>query len=91
MRFASIVLALCLATVAASAQDAPALTDVQKLQVQNLLQSIEIAQLKAIAAQRDFDVAKETLLKLAASLQRDGYDLDLQALRYTPKPAQKAP
>lgn len=61
----------------------PALTEVQKLQVQNLAQSIEIAQLRAQQAQRDFDTARAELGKLIQSLQRDGYTLDLTKLEYT--------
>jgi len=68
---------------------APALTDVQKLTVQNLAQQIEIAQLRAQQAQRDFDQAREQLGKLLQSLQVDGYDLDLRALTYSKKPEPK--
>lgn len=64
---------------------APSLTDVQKLQLQNLAQSIELAQLRAQVAQAEFDKARLAIGELVKTLQKDGYDLDLQTLTYVPK------
>jgi hypothetical protein len=68
-------------------EDAPTLTEVQRLQIQNLAQRIELAQLRAQAAQREFDTAREQIQKLVSSLQVDGYTLNLETLSYTPTPA----
>lgn len=65
----------------------PELTEVQRLQLQVQMQRIEIAQLRAQAAQRDFDEARNELQKLATSLQVAGYDLDLQRLVYVKQPS----
>jgi hypothetical protein len=70
-----------------SSAPAPTLTDVQKLQIQNIAQRIEIAQLRAQQAQRDFDAANADAQKLIAALQVPGYTLDLQTLTYTKAPA----
>ena len=69
----------------------PALTDVEKLQLQVISQKLEIAQLKAQAAQRDFDAAREEFSKLLASLQKEGFTLDLQKLEYVLTPVKKEP
>lgn len=60
----------------------PALTEIQKLQLQNIAQRIEIAQLRYQAAQREFDGAREDLTKLMATLKVEGYTLDLATLTY---------
>jgi hypothetical protein len=65
---------------------APTLTEIQRLQIQNLSQKLEIAQLRAQAAQRDFDAAREQLTALLQTLTVDGYDLDVSTLTYRPKP-----
>lgn len=72
----------------------PALTEVQKLTLQTLLQRIEIAQLRAQAAQRDFEQARDEAQKLLSVLQVPGYTLDLQTGVYTvtpPKAGEKKP
>lgn len=76
--------------VFAQEKDSPALTDVQKLQIQNVAQRMEIAQLRAQQAQRDFESARAEAEKLIASLQVQGYTLDLQTMTYqaVPKPAE---
>jgi hypothetical protein len=66
--------------------DTPTLTEVQRLQIQTLAQKLEIAQLKAQAAQRDFDSARDELSKLVVALKVEGYTLDLQTLSYTKDP-----
>ena len=45
--------------------------------------AIELAQLRAQAAQREFDGARDELQKLVVSLKVEGYTLDLQSLTYT--------
>jgi hypothetical protein len=60
--------------VAAPMKAEPTLTEVQRLQVQNVLLQLELAQARAQA--------------LVVSLQVPGYDLDLQTLVYRPKPTE---
>lgn len=67
----------------------PALNTEQKQALQIQAQRIEIAQLKAQAAQAEFDKARTEIATLVQSLQRDGFDLDLQTLTYTPKKSEK--
>lgn len=64
---------------------APALTLEQKQAVQILAQRIELAQLRAQAAQTEFEKARAEVAQLVQSLQKDGYDLDLQTMTYTKK------
>jgi hypothetical protein len=61
------------------AQDAaaPTLSDVQKLRLLTTVQRVEIAQLRAQAAQRE-------LADLLKSFQVQGYTLDLDTLTYAP-------
>jgi hypothetical protein len=63
----------------------PVLTDVQKLQLKDPLQRIEIAQLRMEQARRDFEQARTELLALVQGLQVAGFDLDLQTLLYVKK------
>jgi len=60
----------------------PALSEIEKLKIDNLAKRLEIAQLKAQNAQADFDKARTEITQLVASLQKDGYELDLQTLTY---------
>lgn len=69
----------------------PTLTVEQKQAVQILVQRIELAQLRAQAAQAEFERARAEVSALLTSLQKDGYDLDLQTLTYVKKPAPTAP
>jgi hypothetical protein len=64
----------------------PELKELERLKLQNLAQRIELAQLRAQAAQREFDAAREELSKLVLSLKIDGYSLDLQTLTYVKDP-----
>lgn len=70
-------------------QTEPALTEVQRLTIQNLSQQLEIAQLKAQAAQRDFDAARASIATLVKNLQVPGYTLDLNTLSYSPIPTEE--
>ncbi len=87
------VLLLCGSVTMAShtgrAADPPVLTETQKLQIQNLAQQLEIAQLRAAAAQQQFTNAKDELTRLLTSLKVEGYDLDLQTFTYTKSPVKK--
>jgi hypothetical protein len=69
-----------------TAQDKPALTIEQRQAIQILAQRIELAQLRAQAAQMDFEKARGELSSLLQTLNRDGYDLDLQSMQYVKKP-----
>lgn len=60
----------------------PVLSREQKLEIQNLIQKLEIAQLKAQAAQRDFEAAKEELSRITMSLRKEGWELNLETLEY---------
>ncbi len=89
-----VVIGLALAAVAFStyptfARDEvkapPPLTETQRLQVQNMLQRIQIAQLQVQAAQREFETTRADAQKLFTSLAVDGYELDLQTYQYVKK------
>lgn len=72
-------LTICSINIVAQQSDTPpALAELSKAQLQLLLKDIEIAQLK-------FDSAKSQFLQLVQSLQRQGYELDLQSFRYVKK------
>lgn len=64
----------------------PSLTEVQKLQIQNLAQRIELAQLRARIAESEFNAARQELQAKIATLQVDGYRLDLETMAYVPNP-----
>lgn len=85
---AAVVLVLTWAAQAAT-EERPTLNETQRLQIANIAQAMEIAQLKAQAAQRDFTQAQEQLRGLVQSLQREGFTLDLQTLTYRPVEAGK--
>lgn len=68
---------------------APVLTVEQKQSIQILVQRIELAQLRAQAAQVEFEKARAETTQLVQSLQKEGYDLDLQTLTYTKKVPKK--
>lgn len=65
---------------------APMLAVEQKQAIQILAQQIELAQLRAQVAQNDFNKASRELATLLQSLQKDGFDLNLQTMEYTKKP-----
>ena len=68
-----------------STEKPPVLTEIQKLTIQNLIQRIEIAQLRAQAATEAFERAREEITMLMQSLQVPGYNLSLERLEYTKK------
>jgi hypothetical protein len=69
---------------------APTLSEIQKLQIQNVAQRIELAQLRAQAAQREFEAARGDLSKLITTLKVEGYTLDLETLSYRKDAAKPA-
>lgn len=81
-RLLCVALLVLTAPVLAQDAQAPTLTEVQRLKVQTLAQRMEIAQLRAQQAQRDFDDARAQLATLLQSLQVEGYVLDLSTLTY---------
>lgn len=56
----------------------PVLSELDKLRIQNAVQKIEIAQLK-------FNAARDELMALLNSLEKDGYTLDISTLGYKKK------
>lgn len=64
----------------------PTLSEVQKLQIQNVLLRIELAQRTMQQAQTDFDKARTEAQTLISGLQVPGYDLDIAGMKYTAKP-----
>ena len=73
-------------TLAGFAQGAetPTLTEAQRWQLTALTQRLELAQLRAQIAQRDFDAAKSELIAVAKKLEREGFELDLATMAYKP-------
>lgn len=72
--------------VSAAAAEAPALSDLQRLQMLTLVQRMQIAELKAQAAQRDWDQARAELIALGRRLEVPGYELDVMTQTYRPVP-----
>lgn len=62
----------------------PSITEVQRLQLVTVALRLENAQLKAQAAQRDFDQALQERTALVASLQVQGFVFDPGTLTYRP-------
>ena len=73
-----------------AAPKSPQLTEIQKLTLQTLTQRIEIAQLKAQAAQQEFEAARTAFVLFVKPLTVEGYDLNLQTGEYVKKPPGKA-
>ena len=69
------VTVLAQAPAAKPATAAPVLSELQRLQIQNVMLRLELVQREA-----------QTLVQ---SMQVPGYDLDLQGMRYVPKPEPK--
>lgn len=75
---------LTLGAVVAHSADRPVLTDVAKLQIQQVTLQMQIAQLQAQVAERDYAAARTRLERLLAQTAQDGYVLDLTTLTYQP-------
>lgn len=73
-----------------TAQDkAPELTPDQKKDLTITLQQVQISQLRAEQAQRDYRDVTQAAQKQIDALQKPGYQLDINTLTYTPAPAAK--
>ena len=83
-RLAVVLLLVFVAVPAHGQSGAPTVPELDQLRIRVQVQAIEIAQLRAQAAQRDFDQAREQLRVLVAGLERPGYTLDMQTLTYRP-------
>ena len=81
--FATPLLLLMLLAPPQVQDKAPALSEMQKLQIQNAVQKIEITQLR-------FEAARGDLMALLNGLKIPGYTLDLSTLTYK-KDAPPAP
>ena len=68
------------------AAEAPTLTELQRLQVLTLVQRLQIAELRAQAAQREWNEARAELLAVSERLAVEGYELDLATQTYRPAP-----
>lgn len=75
----------------ASQASAPTLGEVEKLKVQNLAQRLELAQTQIRVAQLEYERTAQALTALLQSLQKPGYDLNLQTMEYTRKPEKTEP
>lgn len=76
------------ATPPAAVKPAPALTEAQKLGLQNAILRLENAQLKYQMAGEAFAAAQTAIRAQLEGLKVDGYELDLGTLTYAPaKPA----
>lgn len=64
------------ASPAIPAAQAPALTDLQKLQILNAAKDIELWQLKAQQAASEFEKARATLQQLLAAMTPAGYQIN---------------
>ena len=65
---------------------APALTELQQVKLEAALLKMEVASYKFLQAERERDAAIDALQRMLAELQRDGYELDVQTMRYRPIP-----
>lgn len=74
---------------AAGVPTAPVLTELQQLHLRVALQTIELAQLRAQLAQRDFEQARTRLAALVADAAHPGYELDLATLTFRPTETRK--
>lgn len=82
----TVVLLLVFMKPLASEPTPPTVTEAQGLKIRLLVSQLENAQLRAQAAQRDFDAARDELTKLTQSLAVPGYDFDVSTLTYKPTP-----
>jgi multidrug efflux pump subunit AcrA (membrane-fusion protein) len=67
---------------ATAAAKSPELTDVQKLQITNLIKDMQLAQLQIELAQRNYQASSEAAKSLVQSLQKECYELDIQTMTY---------
>lgn len=72
-----LLFSLLLCCISLRAADAPTLTDMQKLTLQNKYLQYENAKLK-------LDTAQVDLLAFVQSLQKEGYTFDINSMTYSP-------
>lgn len=89
--FVALAVGLTLTVGLAAVAEAPVLTETDRLRIIALSQAMEIAQLKAQAAQRDYDQARDRMRAFLKSVEQPGYLLDLSTLTYQPAPVAEAP
>jgi hypothetical protein len=82
---------LLAASFGTAAPAAPTLSDVDRLKLQNLALAMEVAKLRAEAAQRDYDQARDAARVLLQQLERPGFTFDPSTLTYRPAPAESQP
>ena len=68
--------------VTSNTPQVPVLTEVERLQLQNKFQQMQIAEL-------ELQRARSELLVLVKSLEKEGYDINLQTLTYIKKEVSK--
>lgn len=73
-------------TFAQDGATVPVLAEIEQLRYKTYLQQMQIAQLQAQAAQRDFEVAQSAAVELNKRLQRPGYTIDWQRGIYVAAP-----
>jgi hypothetical protein len=79
-----LALVLLMLTVASAQTQAPLLTDVQRLQIQNAVLRVQLAQ-------SELQRVTEAANALIHSLQKPGYTLDLDKFVYVPVPTKEPP
>lgn len=84
----AVLLVAAVAIGAPAIGEVPVLADVDRLRIQALALRMENAELKAQAAQRDYDQARDQLRTVLQQLQKPGFLLDLETLAYRPAPVE---
>lgn len=73
--------------VAGQPRPTPTLAEIDRLKLQNLALAMEVAKLKADAAQREYDQARDAARALLHQLERPGFTFDPATLTYRPVPS----
>lgn len=74
------------APAALQALETPTLSEVDRLKIANVAQLLEILDLRRQQIEMQRQIVTRELSTLIESLQRPGYTLDLETMRYTPTP-----
>jgi len=83
----AVLLVAAVAIGAPAIGEVPTLADVDRLKLQNLALAMEVARLRAEAAQRDYDQARDAARVLLQQLERPGFTFDPSTLAYRPVPS----
>lgn len=86
-----VVLLVMVVSLSAHAAEAPVLTDVQTLKLQNAILRVQLTEARVRSAQIEFEQARQAANVLIHGLQQPGYALDLDRLVYVPKPPEAEP